>query len=159
MRGVAVLREGATAETGTTTSSKVAPPAMPDTEERDQPLRGGRLNAAIANHVVRLFSEYTGRGPTQARTIRSGNVVAVFTEDLMTKAERVLAHAGEEEAVVSLRRKFQSTMRDDLVAGVETLTDRKVVSLLSEHDALRDCCVEVFILEAPVEDEDELRSD
>ena len=129
---------------------------MQHTEERDQPLRGGRLNAAIANHVVRLFSAYTGRGPTQARTIRSGNVIAVYTEDLMTKAERVLTEAGEEDTVVSLRRKFQRTMRDDLVAGVETLTNRKVVSFLSDHDAIRDCCVEVFVLDMPVDDEEGL---
>jgi uncharacterized protein YbcI len=36
----------------------------------------GSLSAAISNHVVRLFAEYTGRGPTRARTtIRDGVVV------------------------------------------------------------------------------------
>jgi uncharacterized protein YbcI len=35
----------------------------------------GALAAAISNHVVRLFAEYTGRGPTRARTIIRNQIV------------------------------------------------------------------------------------
>ena len=120
-----------------------------------QPPRGGRLNTALANHVTRLFAEYTGRGPTKARTVRAGTLVAVYTQDLMTKAEKTLTRAGQMDLVVGLRRTFQSTMRDDLVAGVELLTGRRVVSFMSDHDALNDCCVEVFILDQPVDESHE----
>ena len=44
----------------------------------------------------------------------------------MTKAERRLAAEGETDLVVTIRRKFQTTMREDLVGGVELLTGRKV---------------------------------
>ena len=113
------------------------------TEERTP----GSLSAAISNHVVRLFAEYTGRGPTRARTTIRDGVVVCVTEDTMTKAERRLTQEGEGELVVTVRRRFQSTMRDDLVAGVELLTGRRVVSFLSDHDADADMAAEVFVLD------------
>jgi uncharacterized protein YbcI len=111
----------------------------------------GSLNAAISNLVVRLFTEYTGRGPTKARTTIRDNLVVCLTEDTMTKAERRLTQEGEEELVVTIRRKFQRTMRDDLVAGVETLTGRKVRSFMSDHDGGTDHAVEVFVRDGPPE--------
>jgi uncharacterized protein YbcI len=107
------------------------------------------LPAAISRHVVRLFSEYTGRGPTKARTTIRDNLVVCVTEDTMTKAERRLVQEGEEELVVTIRRKFQTTMRDDLVGGIELLTGRKVRSFMSDHDAENDCAAEVFLLDGP----------
>jgi uncharacterized protein YbcI len=111
----------------------------------------GSLTAAISRHIVRLVAEYTGRGPTKARTTIRDNVVLCMTEDNMTKAERSLVQAGEEELVVTLRRKFQVTMRDDLIQGVEVLTGRKVVSFLSDHNATTDHAAEVFVLDGPPE--------
>ena len=67
----------------------------------------------------------------------------------MTKAERRLTQEGEDELVVTVRRKFQSTMRDDLVGGIELLTGRRVVSFLSDHDAETDHASEVFVLDGP----------
>src|SRR3954451_13407652 len=86
----------------------------------------GSLALQISNLVVRLFAEYTGRGPNKARTTMRDNVVLCVTQNSMTKGERRLVEEGEAKAVVSIRRKFQTTMRDDLVAGIETLTSRKV---------------------------------
>jgi uncharacterized protein YbcI len=107
------------------------------------------LTAAISNLIVRLFSEYTGRGPNKARTTIRENVVLCVTQNSMTKGERRLVEEGEAKAVVSIRRKFQTTMRDDLVAGIETLTNRKVLSFMSDHDADHDYAAEVFVLDGP----------
>jgi uncharacterized protein YbcI len=107
------------------------------------------LPAAISRHVVRLFAEYTGRGPTRARTTIRDDVILCITHDTLTKAERRLVQEGESELVVSVRRKFKTTMRDDLVAGIETLTGRSVLSFLSDHDAHHDYSAEVFILDGP----------
>jgi uncharacterized protein YbcI len=107
----------------------------------------GQLQAEITNLVIRLFAEYTGRGPTVARTIIRDDVIVCWTQDSMTKAEQRLVAEGEAETVASVRRKFQRTMRSDLVAGVEMLTERKVATMLSDHDPLTDHAVEVFILE------------
>jgi uncharacterized protein YbcI len=109
----------------------------------------GSLAAAISRHIVRLFSEYTGRGPTKARTTIRDNVVVCITQDSMTKAERRLAQEGEGDLVVTIRRKSQATMREDL--GIELLTSRKVLSFLSDHDAQNDYAAETFILDGPPE--------
>jgi uncharacterized protein YbcI len=111
----------------------------------------GSLTAAISNMVVRLFAEYTGRGPTRARTTIRENVVACVTSEAMTKGERRLVEEGEGETVVSIRRKFQTTMRDDLVGGIELLTGCKVVSFMSDHDAVTDHAAEVFVLDGDPE--------
>jgi uncharacterized protein YbcI len=98
-----------------------------------------------------LFAEYTGRGPTRAGTTIRDNVVACITEDNMTKAERRLTQEGESALVVTVRRRFQSTMRDDLVGGVELLTGPKVVAFLSDHDARADMAAEVFVLDGALQ--------
>jgi uncharacterized protein YbcI len=109
----------------------------------------GSLSAAVSRLVVRLFAEYTGRGPTKARTIIRDNILVCVTEDTLTKGERRLLAEGEEDLVVTIRRRFQRTMRDDLVAGVELLTGCKVVSFMSDHDGVTDFAAEVFVLDGP----------
>ena len=119
-------------------------------------------SATISTSAVKLLHEYTGRGPTKAKTSIRDNVVVCITMENMTKGERRLVDRGESEAVVTIRRKFQTTMRDDLVGGVELLTGRRVVSFLSDHDAVTDHAVEAFVLDgppathAPAEDDDTL---
>ena len=65
------------------------------------------LSAAISRHVVRLFSEYTGRAPTTARTGIRDNFVVCITQDTMTKGERHLLDADENELVETIRREFR----------------------------------------------------
>src|SRR3954451_14356650 len=109
------------------------------------------MSAAISRHVVRLVSEYTGRAPTQARPGIRDNFVVCITQDTMTKGERHLLDADENELLETIRREFQSTMRDDLISGVELLTGRTVLSFMSDHDAEHDCAAEVFVLDGPPE--------
>jgi uncharacterized protein YbcI len=108
---------------------------------------GRSLPMEISNLIVRLFSEYTGRGPNKARTIIRGNIIVCVTHGNMTKGEKRLVQEGEGAMVVSVRRKFQTTMADDLIGGVELLTGRKVVSFLSDHNAESDHAAEVFVLD------------
>jgi uncharacterized protein YbcI len=109
----------------------------------------GSLSADISRLVVRLVAEYIGRGPTKARTLIRDDTIVCVTQDNLTKAECRLAAEGETDLVVTIRRKFQTTMRDDLIGGVELLTGRKVLSFLSDHDADNDYAAEVFILDGP----------
>jgi len=118
---------------------------MASTETQDR--TPGSLAAAISNLIVRLFAEYTGRGPNKARTTIRENVVVCVTQNSMTKGERRLVEDGETDIVVSIRRRFQTTMRDDLVAGIETLTSRKVLSFMSDHDADHDYAAEILVLD------------
>ena len=107
----------------------------------------GPLAAQITKAVVGVFRNYTGRGPTKARTFLNENTVHVLLEDTMTTAEHQLAVDGEEEFVLDIRRKFQKTMRDDLVAAVEELGGRKVVALMSDNTIEPDMALESFVLE------------
>jgi uncharacterized protein YbcI len=112
--------------------------------------REGSLNAALANAVVRLVREYTGRGPTQARAHISGDLVTVVMGDVLTKAERKLAEDGKAELVLHLRQEFQKTMREDLVAAVQMLTERKVIAFMSDNHVGPDMAIEAFVLEPEI---------
>ena len=110
---------------------------------------GGALNAAISNAMVRLIREHVGRGPTKARTIHSGKVVLCVLEETMTKAERTLVSAGEDDFVLRMRFALQNAMRQDLTAAVEGLTRRKVVAFMSASHVEPDLAAEVFVLDEP----------
>ncbi len=45
-----------------------------------------------------------------------------------------------------MRKAFQSTMRTDLVDGIEQILQRKVTAFMSDNHIDRDIAVEVFIL-------------
>ena len=94
-----------------------------------------------------MMREYTGRGPTQAHTIINDSVVIVVLRDTLLKAERSLVSGGHAEAVIMMRRRFQSTMRDEFVAAVTEHTGRAVESFPSDNAIDPDVAVEVFILE------------
>ncbi len=111
---------------------------------------GGSMAAAISNRVVRTTSEYTGRGPTKARTYINGDVVTVVLKDTPTKGERSLVSDGLDELVLTTRKAFQGTMRHELIGGVEEILRRKVVAFLSDNHIEPDIAVEVFLL-APYE--------
>src|SRR3954469_13642740 len=110
----------------------------------------GELSAAISNTVVRALARTTGRGPTKARTTLGDNGVFVVLQDSLTVGERTLSDAGQNEAVLDLRRRWQSVMKADVSREIEELTGRKVVGFMSDNHIDPDLAVEVFVLE-PVE--------
>jgi uncharacterized protein YbcI len=113
----------------------------------------GVLANSISNTVVKLFSDYLGRGPTKARTVVSRDLISVVLEDTLTKAERTLVARGEESVVLQMRRALQGAMRDALVGAIEELTGRRVIAFLSDHQAEPDFAVESFVLEPLPQDE------
>ena len=115
-------------------------------EAPTEDVRSGGLAAAISNLTVHLLSEYTGRGPTKARTHLSGDLVAVVLQDTMTKGERSLIRDGEHARVLETRQAYQRTMREDLAGGVAELTGRQVVAFMSANHIDPDMGVEIFIL-------------
>jgi uncharacterized protein YbcI len=108
---------------------------------------GGERAAAISNMVVKLVSDYTGRGPTKARTYLNDDVITVVLQEMLTKAERSLVRDGQGELVLRTRLAFQQTMRDDFVEGVEKITGSKVRAFLSANHTEPDIAVETFIME------------
>ena len=106
----------------------------------------GSVAAAISNAVVRRTAEYTGRGPTKARTIIRDDTVLVVLQDTLTKGERALVAHDRAEKVIELRSEFQAAMRGDLEADIEELTGRKVAAFMSANHIDPDLAVELFIL-------------
>jgi uncharacterized protein YbcI len=113
----------------------------------DQP-RGSSLHAALSDMVMRVTAEYTGRGPTKARTTINGEWIFVTLTDTLTKGERTLAATGRSQFVRDARRAFQDAMRDDMVANVERLTGRRVIAFLSDNHIDPDVAIECFQLAA-----------
>jgi uncharacterized protein YbcI len=107
----------------------------------------GRLAADISNAVVQCTREYTGRGPTQARTVITDAIIVVSMQDTLTKGERSLADSGKGQMVLDIRRCFQTTMREAYVASIEDLTGRKVAAFMSDNHIDPDMAVEIFVLQ------------
>jgi uncharacterized protein YbcI len=117
----------------------------PDTLDERQ--HGGSLPSAISNAIRQLIADYTGRGPTRARTSIRDNLVVVLLEDTLTKGERRLVSKGRDDRVIDYRREFQDAMREDAIASVEELTGRKVAAFMSANHIAPDLAAELFVLE------------
>jgi uncharacterized protein YbcI len=120
-------------------------PATPDSIQRDE--RIGGLSAAISTATVHLLREYTGRGPTRAKTYLNHDLITVVLQETLTKGERSLVNGGLERDVLHTRRLFQETMRDDLVAAIERLSGRSVTAFMSANHIDPDMAIESFVLE------------
>jgi uncharacterized protein YbcI len=97
--------------------------------------------------MVQILSQYTGRGPTRARTALNTNFVLVIMDETLTRAEQNLVAAGQADAVVEQRRVFQQVIRSEAVAVVEEATGRTVRAHLSDMSPEANVSVEVFLLE------------
>ena len=104
-------------------------------------------SAKIATSTVQLMHQYTGRGPTKAKTTINENMVTVLLADTLTNGERSLVENGRASRVIQLRHDYQLLMRDDLVEIVERELDRKVIAFMSQNHIDPDLAVEVFVLE------------
>jgi uncharacterized protein YbcI len=119
--------------------------------QTEHPVSGSKA-AAISNHVVRTMSEYTGRGPTKARTHINDDLVTVVLQDTLTKGERSLVGDGLDDLVLTTRKAFQMTMREDLVGGIEQILGRRVHAFMSDNHIQPDIAVEIFVLAPAQED-------
>jgi uncharacterized protein YbcI len=110
---------------------------------------GPSLNVALSNAIVGLLREYTGRGPTRARTTIRDDVVVVMLEQTLTKGEQVLVDIGRGENVLGLRREYQEAMRAESSAMVADLTGRHVLAMMSANHLDPDLGAEIYVLDGP----------
>jgi uncharacterized protein YbcI len=113
----------------------------------EEHLHHGELAARISNIVVRELSQTTGRGPTKAKTTLGDNGIFVVLQDTLTRGEQTLADAGESQAVLDLRRRWQRVMEESISKDIEKVTGRKVIGFMSDNHIDPDLAVEVFVLE------------
>jgi uncharacterized protein YbcI len=107
----------------------------------------GAPSAMISTSAVQLLHEYTGRGPTKAKTVISEDLVTILVADTLTRGERTLVDNDDADEVLQLRHHYQLIMRAELVALVERQLKRKVIAFMSQNHIDPDLAVEVFVLE------------
>ena len=117
---------------------------MPSPNHRE--LDAGPRAAAISNALVQLLHEYTGRGPTRARTTIGDDLVVCVLADTLTKSERKLVDAGEQRLVLEERSAFQRLIREEAIGAVESVTGRTVKAFMSNNHIDPDVAVETFVL-------------
>jgi uncharacterized protein YbcI len=106
----------------------------------------GILAGSISSAIVALLHRYTGRGPIRARTTIDEDLIVCVLAATLTRGEELLVERGRHEVVLSARRAFQETMRDEAVETVERLTGRHVLAFMSTNHLTPDMAVEVFVL-------------
>jgi uncharacterized protein YbcI len=103
--------------------------------------------------VVQLMREYTGRGPTRARTYIDEDLITVVLQDTLTMGERSLVRDGEVDLVLTSRKAFQRTMSSQLIAAVERHSGRSVFAFLSDNHIDPDVAIESFVLNPKMDGE------
>jgi uncharacterized protein YbcI len=104
--------------------------------------------AEITNGIVRLFSEYYGRGPTRAKSyLLEDRYVVTVLRDTMTTVERTLAENGHVDMIRRVRLTFQEAMAAEFKGVVERALGRRVASYHSQILVEPDVGFEFFLLE------------
>jgi uncharacterized protein YbcI len=113
----------------------------------------GRLNAALANEIVHIVADATGRGASRSRAFVDGDAVVCVLENGATSAERTLIEGGKADLVRAQHQALQLLMEEELTECVERLTGRNVRAFISGTSPLGRASVEVFLLDsAPATD-------
>jgi uncharacterized protein YbcI len=106
----------------------------------------GQRLAEISNAIVKIFSEYYGRGPTKAKTYAFDDYVLCVLEDILTTVERTLVESGQEALVRSVRLRFQETVADQFKSAVAEVMGRPVIAYHSQVTFNPSIGFEMFVL-------------
>ena len=107
----------------------------------------GEQLAAVTNGIVRLFSEYYGRGPTKAKSyLLDERILVCVLEDTMTRVERTLVENGHGHKVRDVRLTFQEAMAPEFTSCVAEAMGREVLAYHSQLTLDPDYGFEFFIL-------------
>ena len=105
------------------------------------------VTAEISRAVVRIMKQQLGRGPTRCRTHLNSDHAVVFCRETLTEAEKTLVAAGKREHVKDARQHLEEVIRAELAEAVESLTGRKVASVLFDLDPDADLLVQLFVFD------------
>jgi uncharacterized protein YbcI len=104
--------------------------------------------AEVTKGMVSLHRRFYGKGPTKARTYMVDDTVVCILEGGFTTVERTLIDEHDVDAVLRVRRSFQSAMEHQFTEVVEEVLGRKVIAYMSQIHADPDLAVELFVLES-----------
>ena len=106
----------------------------------------GDVRTAISDGMVALLKAYYGRGPEQAKTYLTDDLVVCLLRGGFTPVEQTLKEGGQGEDVIRQRMAFQEVMRDRFARVVEDATGRRVIGFMSGNQQDPDMICEVFVL-------------
>lgn len=107
----------------------------------------GESLAAISNGLVRLHTQFYGKGPEKAKTHALDDTIVTVLWDGFTTVEATLIEQGEGETVATFRRTFQRAMEGEFRSVVEDATGRTVIAYMSQVNIGPNVAVELFLLE------------
>jgi|SRR5687768_9835086 len=125
---------------------------MASTEDRSADQRP--MTVEVSNAVVQIVREYTGRGPTKARTEISDHLVTCVLGDSLTKGEHTLVEHGRQDHVLKTRAEYQDAMGEQLIDAVQRITEGNVLAYMSANHIDPDLGIETFVMEPPPQDTD-----
>jgi uncharacterized protein YbcI len=108
---------------------------------------GDGLHGEITEALVGIHTRYLGHGPSSAATFQHDNVVVTLMQDLLSKAEKILALNGSTAEIRSARALYRQEMAGDFRAAVERLTGRSVITAFGTSELKQDVAAEIFILD------------
>ena len=109
--------------------------------------RHGDELTAISDGLVALLKEYSGRGPTEAKSYYQDDLVVCILRGGFTRVEQTLLDGGRGDAVTEQRMQFQELMRARFEEVVEKAIGRHVIGFMSGNQQEPDMMCEVFILD------------
>jgi uncharacterized protein YbcI len=107
--------------------------------------RGGMLTE-VSNAVVQIHKQFYGKGPTQARTHLTRDLLAVVLEGGFTRGEQTLNERGHARDVLLSRMAMQESVQREFCDAIERIVGRSVRSFMSANDPLAGLQTEIFIL-------------
>jgi uncharacterized protein YbcI len=118
-----------------------------DEPSADPPIdAAGDIRTAISDGLVALLKAYYGRGPEQAKTYVTDDLVVCVLRGGFTPVEQTLLEGGRGEDVIRQRMAFQDVMQGRFARVVEDATGRRVVGFMSGNQQDPDMICEVFVL-------------
>jgi uncharacterized protein YbcI len=123
---------------------------MPDQQDA-QPTEDApsALSTEIGNSLASVWARYIGARPSNAETELEGNVVRwVLTDGTSEFEQGMAAEPAEGEAPKQARTVIG--YKRDTSAAVAKATHRRVMAMISKHDAKTGIATETFILERPL---------
>ena len=117
--------------------------------DNDRPTGDG-LHEEITDALVEIQTRYLGHGPASAATFQHDNVVVTLMQDVLSKAEKILAENGSRADVRKARELYRQEMEGDFRAAVERLTGRSVAAFLGASQLDQDVSAEIFVLDGAV---------
>jgi uncharacterized protein YbcI len=123
---------------------------MPDQQDA-QPTEDApsALSVEIGNSLASVWARYIGARPSNAETEFEGNVVRWVLADGTSEFEQGMAAEPAEGEAPKQARTVIGYKRDTS-AAVAKATHRRVMAMISKHDAKTGIATETFILERPL---------